>query len=119
MTFSIIIPTYNSSATLGQALNSIIEQSFKDFEILIMDGASSDKTVAIAQKINDPRISIYSEPDSGVYDAMNKGIARARGEWVYFLGSDDWLINNTVLDKINAHISPDIDIIYLSFASKY
>lgn len=100
MKLSIIIPTYNSAAVLGRALDSIVSQTFNNWEVLVMDGASKDATVSIAQSYQDSRIKVFSEPDRGIYDAMNKGIDKAKGEWLYFLGSDDWLYNINSLDKI-------------------
>lgn len=100
MTLSIIIPTYNSAATLRKTLDSIICQTFTDWEVLVMDGVSTDDTLKVAQSYNDSRIRIYSEPDKGIYDAMNKGIKKAQGEWLYFLGSDDWLLNDNVLNEV-------------------
>jgi glycosyltransferase involved in cell wall biosynthesis len=98
--FSIIIPTFNSSKTLADALDSITKQAFVDFEILIIDGISTDNTVEIANAINDSRIKVYAEKDKGIYDAMNKGIKYASGKWLYFLGSDDELFNSSVLETV-------------------
>lgn len=98
--FSIIIPTFNSEKTLERCLKSVVNQSFKDFEILIMDGLSTDSTLAIVKSFNDDRIKIFSEKDKGIYDAMNKGIDKANGKWLYFLGSDDELYDEKVLEKI-------------------
>lgn len=103
--FSIIIPTFNSDSTLLQCINSVILQSFMDFEILILDGVSTDETLNIALRFNDERIKIISEPDNGIYDAMNKGIKLAQGEWLFFLGSDDELYDEFVLAKINIEIA--------------
>lgn len=100
MTLSIIIPTYNSESTIKRCLDSILCQSFSDFEVLIMDGVSKDETLQIVSEYQDDRIKIHSEPDEGIYDAMNKGINLSQGEWLYFLGSDDWLCNGSVLDKV-------------------
>ncbi len=97
MKLSIIIPTYNSSKVIGRALDSIVAQTFGDWEVLVMDGVSKDNTGEIVKSYNDERIKFYSEPDKGIYDAMNKGIKKAHGEWLYFLGSDDWLYDNEVL----------------------
>ncbi|MBK0382070.1 glycosyltransferase [Pedobacter sp. SD-b] len=97
ITFSIIIPTYNSDKVLPIALKSIINQNYKNFEILVIDGKSKDNTLAIAKSFNDQRIKIFSEGDKGIYDAMNKGIEKAKGEWLYFLGSDDELYDVDVL----------------------
>ena len=112
MKLSIIIPTFNSSAVMSRALESIISQTFEDWEVLIMDGASTDNTIEIARTYNDKRIHIFSEPDKGIYDAMNKGIKNAQGEWLYFLGSDDWLLNNEVLLQVFAINIDDYDVVY-------
>jgi glycosyltransferase involved in cell wall biosynthesis len=110
---SIIIPTFNSSKTLEAAVNSVLQQTFIDFEILIIDGLSQDKTLEIAKEYNDERIKIWSEKDNGIYDAMNKGISKATGEWIYFLGSDDRLINNKVLDDVFGNRkAQEYDLIY-------
>ncbi|MFD2288825.1 glycosyltransferase [Pedobacter petrophilus] len=97
---SIIIPTYNSALTISKCINSILTQSFANFEIIIQDGISKDKTLDIIANFKDKRIITYSEADHGIYDAMNKGIDKANGKWFYFLGSDDQLYNNDVFRKI-------------------
>jgi len=110
---SIIMPTYNSANHIRGALDSILNQTFADFEILIIDGLSSDETVTIAKSFNDKRIRIFSERDKGIYDAMNKGIKNVHGDWVYFLGSDDRLYSNTVLQELAPYfIEEKIDVIY-------
>lgn len=109
---SIIIPTYNSARTLKRCLDSILEQTFTDLEVLLMDGVSKDDTLSIAYSYNDSRIRIYSEPDKGIYDAMNKGILKAKGEWLYFLGSDDYLNDRMVLSKISKYLHYNVDIVY-------
>lgn len=98
--FSIIIPTYNSEEKLDSCLNSIINQSFTDFEVLIIDNLSTDQTLSIVRCYQDSRFKIISEPDKGIYDAMNKGIQQSTGDWLYFIGSDDSLNNNMVLGEI-------------------
>jgi len=110
--FSIIIPTLNSSKTLTIALGSVLQQSFMDFEILIMDGLSTDTTIEIAQRFVDKRIKIFSEKDNGIYDAMNKGIQLSKGEWLYFMGSDDALSDPNKLKELSTILSSDIDMIY-------
>ena len=112
MKLSIIIPTYNSATVLPKALDSIVGQTFGDWEVLIMDGVSTDDTLKVAQSYNDSRIRINSEPDKGIYDAMNKGIGKARGEWLYFLGSDDWLLNDNVLHDVFAQDADSYDVVY-------
>lgn len=108
---SIIIPTFNSSESIGKAIESVLPQILKGWEILIMDGASKDNTIKIAQSYNDCRIHVYSEPDNGIYDAMNKGIKKAHGEWLYFLGSDDYLLNSNVLCQMLSN-ADGVDMVY-------
>jgi glycosyltransferase involved in cell wall biosynthesis len=114
--FSIIIPTFNAEKTISIALKSIISQSFGEFEILIIDGASSDNTLEVIKEYEDkPFITCVSEKDKGVYDAMNKGIQLAKGHWIYFLGSDDYLFNSNVLEHVHdtiTHTSTDFDVFY-------
>lgn len=98
--FSIIIPTYNSSLALEKCLESVISQTFSNFEILIIDGVSSDSTIQIAKKFNDTRVKIFSELDKGIYNAMNKGIKHAIGDCFYFMGSDDYFVDKFVLRDI-------------------
>lgn len=111
-TLSIIIPTYNSASVLPKALDSIVCQTFNDWEVLIMDGSSTDDTIKVAQSFNDSRIRIYSEPDNGIYDAMNKGIKNAQGKWLYFLGSDDWLLDKDVLSILFSMSINQYDVVY-------
>jgi glycosyltransferase involved in cell wall biosynthesis len=89
---SIIIATFNAGRYLKDCLASIREQPFKDLEILVIDGGSTDDTIEILKGMNDPRLSWTSGPDAGIYDAMNKGIRMAKGRWCYFLGADDRLL---------------------------
>ena len=101
--FSIIIPTFNSEKTLKDCLNSIVSQTFEDYEILLIDGVSTDSTLDIVKEfsLKYPNIHWVSETDHGIYDAMNKGIKLAKGEWIYFLGSDDTLYERTTLNSVS------------------
>jgi glycosyltransferase involved in cell wall biosynthesis len=112
--FSIIIPTFNSEKTLRASITSVLSQTYMNFEILIIDGLSKDNTIFIANSFNDLRIKIISEKDFGIYDAMNKAIHIAEGEWLYFLGSDDQLSSSYVLQEINYFINTNqlIQIVY-------
>lgn len=112
MKLSIIIPTFNSERLIKRCLESIIGQTMGDFEVLIMDGVSSDKTLALIAELNDSRIKVFSEPDDGIYDAMNKGIEKAHGEWLYFMGSDDYLLNPDVLKNVSSQLADDYDVLY-------
>ena len=89
MLFSVITVTYNAEKTLPPTLKSIEAQTFKDFEFILIDGASIDETLTIAQEIKVNCKQIYSGPDSGLYDAMNHGLDMARGRYVIFLNAGD------------------------------
>lgn len=102
--YSIIIPTFNSGATLKTCLESILSQRCGDFEVLIADGLSKDNTLKIAEAFGDRRIRIFSEPDNGVYDAMNKAVSRALGQWFLFIGSDDTLYTDQVLEEMKVYL---------------
>lgn len=88
---TIIIATFNSERFIQPALESVKNQSFQDWECLIVDGVSKDKTLSIVKKYieADERYRYISEPDKGIYDALNKGVGLAKGDWIYILGSDD------------------------------
>lgn len=93
---SILIATYNSSSSLKKCLDSVLSQKLQDWECILIDGVSKDDTVHIIEQYekNDSRFHHISEPDHGIYDALNKGFNLAKGEWVYVLGSDDWLTHD-------------------------
>lgn len=97
---SIIIATFNAEKTLRRCLNSIQSQTSSDFELVIVDGGSSDDTVSILKEHNKLINYWISEPDKGIYDAWNKGIALAKGKWVWFLGADDYFYDNSSIEKI-------------------
>lgn len=108
---SIILPTYNSAKMLEASLSSIERQSYKDIEVIIIDALSTDDTYSIVQKFSHLNIRWLSEKDAGIYDAMNKGIDLAKGDYLFFLGSDDTLYRPDTLGNIFSS-DPDTDIIY-------
>jgi len=97
---SIIIATWNSERTLARCLDSLRVQRGAPFELLVSDGGSTDGTLAILDSFRDLVAHQVSGPDAGVYDAWNKVIPAASGEWLMFLGSDDWLERNDVLMRL-------------------
>lgn len=110
---TIITITYNASGTLPLTMASVAEQSFTDYEHLLIDGASSDNTILLARQMGTPRLRIVSEPDKGLYDAMNKGLAMARGRYVIFLNSGDrFHAPDTLRLYANAITAKNPDIIY-------
>jgi glycosyltransferase involved in cell wall biosynthesis len=114
--FSIIIPVYNGGLTIKRCLDSIIYQSFNDMEVLIIDSMSVDNTAKVIEQYQKEFnfITHFIEKDNGVYDGMNKGIAKAKGKYFYFMGSDDSFFSNTVLETVFRQIekSTTPDIIY-------
>lgn len=100
MRFSIITATFNSAATVADCLQSVATQTVPA-EHIVIDGASRDATVTLVREVA-PAARILSEPDEGIYDAMNKGIALAQGDIVGILNSDDFYIDPHVLEKVGA-----------------
>ncbi len=114
---SVIIPTYNAGKTVEAAIKSVVEQTYENIELIIADGLSKDNTAAIVSAYTKQYSNIVSigEKDKGVYDAMNKAIARATGDWVFFLGADDIIYNNNTIFKIFDNVRGDLnktDLIY-------
>lgn len=107
---SIITCTYNAALTFEETIKSIASQDLV-VEFIVIDGGSTDGTVEIAKKYQDVISVFISEPDKGIYDAMNKGIDRATGEWIFFLGADDLLING-ILAKILPHLQLNRAVVY-------
>jgi glycosyltransferase involved in cell wall biosynthesis len=97
---SVITVAYNSADTIAQTMDSVAKQTYADLEHLVVDGASKDDTVKIAQAHSTPRTRITSEPDRGIYDAMNKGLAYATGDIVCFLNADDAYADPDVLSRV-------------------
>ncbi|MFN7120029.1 MAG: glycosyltransferase family 2 protein [Saprospiraceae bacterium] len=113
MKISIVTATYNSAATLRDTIESIQNQQYSNIEYLVIDGCSKDDTVAIAKAYPDLVSHLVSEPDKGIYDAMNKGIARATGDVVGILNSDDFYAHERVLAQVaKAFEKPHIDAVY-------
>jgi glycosyltransferase involved in cell wall biosynthesis len=115
--FSIIVPTFNVAATLHACLESIIHQTCSDFELVLVDGGSTDATLDIANSFAPnlgARLVIHSGPDEGVYDAMNRGVAMATGAWSLFLGADDTLYQTDTLARVAAFIGEHepTDLVY-------
>jgi len=101
MHFSVITVTLNSEKTILRTIKSINNQIFKKFEYIIIDGSSIDSTLHIIKKNLNHKKILVSEKDNGIYSAMNKGILMARGKYVVFLNSDDWINNNTLHNVFN------------------
>ncbi len=107
--------TYNSADLIQRCIDSVASQTFRGFEHILIDGASTDGTVGIIRANQDKLAYWISEPDTGVYNAWNKAVPHMRGEWVLFLGSDDKLVDRFVLEKMVPVLEdayPEHDIVY-------
>lgn len=103
MKFSIITVNYNNKEGLERTIMSVITQSFHDYEFIVIDGGSTDGSVDILNKYNEQITYWVSESDGGIYQGMNKGIVKAKGEYLNFMNSGDCFYNNDVLAKVNAY----------------
>lgn len=101
MKLSIITINYNNFEGLKKTFDSVFNQTFQDFEYIVIDGGSTDGSKELIE-FNKDKISYWvSEPDKGIYNAMNKGIKVAKGEYLLFLNSGDWLVSNIILEEMN------------------
>lgn len=110
---SIITATYNCAATLGDALDSVATQNYSNYEHVLIDGASKDGTLALLESRRGQIATLISEPDRGIYDALNKGIHNATGDVVGFLHADDVYADARVLERIAAAFAnPSVTAVY-------
>jgi len=110
---SIITISYNNEADIRATLESVINQTLSNYEYIVVDGASTDKTLEIIQEYNTKINKIISEPDKGLYDAINKGMKNSSGDIIGLIHAGDRLYNNQVLEKIALHFeSNKIDAMY-------
>jgi len=111
MKISVVTASFNSEATIGSTIESFLAQDYPEKEMLVIDGASGDNTLRIVESFGSDTIRVFSEPDKGVYDAMNKGFRRFQGDIVGFLNSDDTFHDRSVLGDIASAMS-NSDIVY-------
>ena len=108
MKLSIITINYNNKNGLQKTIDSVISQTFKDFEWIIIDGGSTDGSKELIEKYSQHITYWVSEPDKGIYNAMNKGIKVAKGEYLFFLNSGDYLVQPNTINQIFTQ-SPNTD----------
>lgn len=112
---SVVIAVYNGKATLQQCLDSVTQQTYVHTELIVVDGGSTDSTVDLIEA-NSQRIAYWiSEPDRGIYNAWNKALAQAKGDWICFLGADDYFRDAQVLARMAEQlvlVQPDIRVVY-------
>ena len=111
-TISIITITYNCVDLLPATIESVIHQTYPHIEYIIVDGSSKDGTVEIIKKYKDQINQWVSEPDKGLYDAMNKGLKMATGDFVWFMNAGDHLYSSETVEKMIEKWQPDTDILY-------
>jgi len=113
MKFSVITAVYNSEATVGEAIASVAAQTHPDIEHLIIEGKSKDGSLAVIERVAHDRMRVISEPDKGIYDALNKGIRQATGDVVGFLHSDDFFAFDGVLARVaEAFEDPEVEAVF-------
>jgi glycosyltransferase involved in cell wall biosynthesis len=102
MKVSIITVAWNAAITIGDTMRSVAAQTYEDIEHIVVDGASTDETVSLVRALSTSRTRLISEPDKGLYDAMNKGIAAATGDIIGFLNADDFFCRTDAVALIAA-----------------
>lgn len=112
MKFSIIIPAHNSAGYIQNALDSVVEQTFEDYELIVVCDSCTDNTEEIAKEYGARTVAVDYHCDGLT---RNKGIEMAQGEWVLFIDDDDWWLHEFVLDQLNSRINDAIDILCFSF----
>ena len=113
---TIITICYNAEVTIAPTLRSLAEQSDQSFEYLVIDGASQDKTLSLVQTLY-PCATIYSEPDYGLYDAMNKGLRHATGTYIWYLNGDTMIVDGAYQDLHPRRLRPPHQLTQRSFAN--
>ncbi len=102
---TIIIAVFNGTKTLQQCIDSVANQTYPNKELIIIDGGSTDGTIDLLKKNNHHITYWISEPDRGIYNAWNKALAQTKGEWICFLGADDFFLNTRVLEQMAVHLA--------------
>lgn len=120
---SVIIPVYNGAEFLEGCLRSVMNQTYRDIEIIVIDDGSTDESYEICQNLQreDPRIRLFTQPNSGVSVARNKGIQEASGQYIMFVDADDFLVDNGIAAIVNSASTGEDFVIgsYQSFRGKY
>lgn len=117
--FSIIFITYNAERKIGPTIDSVLKQTVSNYECIFIDGNSTDKTTCVIQSYCEAFLHkgigcvCVSEIDDGIYDAMNKGIFLAKGEWIYFLNAGDFLYDESTLERVKNYIADEnVGVVY-------
>lgn len=118
VTFSIIVPVYNSEPYLEKCLDSILDQNYPDFEVILIDDGATDRSGAICDEyaLKDARIRVFHEKNGGVSFARNKGLSVACGKYISFVDSDDWVAPDYLSVYVEARARFDYDLVYIEMA---
>lgn len=115
---SVVIPAYNAAPFITKAISSVLNQTFTDLELLVVDDGSTDSTAAVVKSLQDFRLRLYSTPNQGVERSRNLGIEKARGEWVAFLDADDWWEPNKLQRQLE-FLQTQPEVVITSTHGKY
>jgi glycosyltransferase involved in cell wall biosynthesis len=112
---SVVVPVLNNRVTLKRCIDSVLAQQNTSYELIVLDGGSTDGSVEILRGYGERLTNWQSQPDGGVYQAFNRGVRRSKGDWIYILGSDDYLWSEDVLQRISPHLAgaaPEFRVVY-------
>lgn len=112
---SIILPVYNVENYIEKSILSVLNQSYIDFELLVVNDGTPDSSIEVAEQFNDTRIKIFHKENGGLSDARNYGLERAKGEYVYFMDSDDWIEPNLLEECISVLEDRNLDIVVFGY----
>ena len=110
---SVVMPVYNVEAYIEEAIQSVLDQTFEDFELIVVDDGGPDSSIALARAFSDPRIRIVSQANRGLAGARNTGIAEARAAYIALLDSDDrWHRDKLLHHYVHLQANPHVDVSY-------
>ncbi len=114
---SVIIPAYNKSDYIGEAIESILSQSYRNLECYIIDDGSTDKTALVAEKYLkvDNRLHLLKQSNRGLSNARNVGLSKAKGDYIQFLDADDWITSDKLKNQVQAALTNKADIVYSDY----
>ena len=112
---SIILPVYNVEKYIRKSIQSILDQTYQDYELLVIIDGSPDNSINVAKSFNDNRIQIFEKANGGLSDARNYGLERANGEYIYFMDSDDWIDSNLLEENIHILEKENLDFIIFGY----
>ncbi|HEY9676170.1 MAG TPA: glycosyltransferase [Waterburya sp.] len=112
-TISVIVPAYNAERTVLETITSVLNQTFSDFELIVINDGSTDRTIELLNTVNDPRLKVFSYPNGGLSAARNRGISQASGEFIAFLDADDlWSADKLELQLAALQQNPEAGVAY-------